>query len=147
MTHRWKQTALAIGVGMMAALGFVAVFAGATNTPIACTVMGVELFGWDPALLLGLVLYTSAFVAEIVRSGIQSVSRGQAEAAAALGLGQGQTMQLVMLPQALREERQARSKPSSTCSAGCPLTARARAGSFQFQELSLPYFGALLRRT
>ncbi len=54
------------------------------------------------SVLLGLTVYTAAFVAEVVRSGIQSVSRGQAEAAAALGLAQGQTMQLVMLPQALR---------------------------------------------
>ena len=54
------------------------------------------------SVLIGLTVYTAAFVAEVVRSGIQSVSRGQAEASAALGLAQGQTMQLVMLPQALR---------------------------------------------
>jgi general L-amino acid transport system permease protein len=54
------------------------------------------------ALWLGLSIYTAAFVAEVVRSGIQSVSRGQAEAASALGLSRGQTMRLVMLPQALR---------------------------------------------
>ena len=54
------------------------------------------------ALLLGLVLYTSAFVAEIVRSGIQSVSRGQVEAAMAVGLRPGQVLRLVILPQALR---------------------------------------------
>lgn len=54
------------------------------------------------SLLLGLVIYTAAFVAEVVRAGIQSVSLGQAEAASALGLGRGQTMRLVMLPQALR---------------------------------------------
>ncbi len=54
------------------------------------------------ALLLGLTVYTAAFVAEVVRGGILAVSAGQAEAAAALGLGRGQTMRLVMLPQALR---------------------------------------------
>ena len=54
------------------------------------------------SVLLGLTVYTAAFVAEVVRSGIQSVSRGQAEASAALGLSQSHTMQLVMLPQALR---------------------------------------------
>jgi len=54
------------------------------------------------ALLLGLVLYTSAFIAEVVRSGIQSVSRGQTEAALSLGLSTGQTMRLVSMPQALR---------------------------------------------
>ena len=54
------------------------------------------------ALLLGLVLYTSAFVAEIVRAGIQSVGRGQIEAAMAVGLRSGQVLHLVVLPQALR---------------------------------------------
>lgn len=54
------------------------------------------------ALLIGLVIYTAAFVAEVVRGGIQSVSRGQDEAAAALGLSQRQKMKLVILPQAMR---------------------------------------------
>ncbi len=54
------------------------------------------------AVLFGLTIYTAAFVAEVVRSGIQSVARGQSEAAAALGLSKGQEMRLVMLPQALR---------------------------------------------
>ena len=54
------------------------------------------------ALLLGLVLYTSAFVAEIVRSGILALHKGQSEAASALGLSRGQVMRLVLLPQALR---------------------------------------------
>jgi general L-amino acid transport system permease protein len=54
------------------------------------------------AVLLGLSVYTAAFVAEVVRSGIQSVSGGQGEAAAALGLNTNLTMRLVMLPQALR---------------------------------------------
>jgi general L-amino acid transport system permease protein len=54
------------------------------------------------ALLFGLVANTSAFVAEIVRSGIQAVSWGQTEAASALGLRQGQVLRLVVLPQAVR---------------------------------------------
>ncbi len=54
------------------------------------------------ALLLGLVLYTSAFVAEIVRSGIQAISKGQTEAAVSLGLKPGRVLTLVILPQALR---------------------------------------------
>ena len=54
------------------------------------------------ALLVGLTLYTAAFVAEVVRGGIQSVSLGQAEAASALGLSSVQSMRLVVLPQALR---------------------------------------------
>lgn len=54
------------------------------------------------ALLLGLVLYTAAFVAEVVRAGIQSVSKGQTEAAVAIGLKPGQVLNLIILPQALR---------------------------------------------
>ena len=54
------------------------------------------------ALLAGLVLYTSAFVAEIVRSGIQSVGRGQWMAGYALGLSDRQVVQTVVWPQALR---------------------------------------------
>jgi general L-amino acid transport system permease protein len=54
------------------------------------------------ALLLGLVLYTAAFVAEVVRAGIQSVSKGQREAAMAIGLRPPLVLNLVILPQALR---------------------------------------------
>jgi general L-amino acid transport system permease protein len=54
------------------------------------------------ALLVALILYTGAFIAEIVRGGIQAISRGQTEAAFALGLRPGRTMNLVILPQALR---------------------------------------------
>lgn len=54
------------------------------------------------ALWFALSLYTAAFIAEIVRSGIMSVSKGQSEAAGALGLSSGRTMSLVILPQALR---------------------------------------------
>ncbi len=63
---------------------------------------GLNLSPEFAALLLGLVLYTAAFVAEIVRAGIQSVSRGQTEAAMALGLKPGQVLNLVILPQSLR---------------------------------------------
>lgn len=54
------------------------------------------------ALLLGLVLYTAAFIGEIVRAGIQAVHRGQTEAASALGLRSGHTTRFVVIPQALR---------------------------------------------
>lgn len=50
-----------IPVGLMAALGFVAVFAGATKTPIACTFMGIELFGIEYAIFLALVCFTAYF--------------------------------------------------------------------------------------
>ena len=54
------------------------------------------------AVVIGLTIYTAAFVAEIVRSGIQSVPWGQTEAGSALGLSRGQQLKLVLLPQALR---------------------------------------------
>lgn len=54
------------------------------------------------ALLLALVIYTAAFIAENVRSGIQAVSHGQTEAAHALGIDNGKTLRLVVIPQALR---------------------------------------------
>jgi general L-amino acid transport system permease protein len=54
------------------------------------------------AIVAGLVLYTGAFVAEIVRAGIQSVPTGQWEAARAQGFTYGQLLRLIVLPQALR---------------------------------------------
>jgi general L-amino acid transport system permease protein len=54
------------------------------------------------ALLLGLALYTAAFIAEIVRSGILAVSKGQTEAAYALGIRPNITMRKVIVPQAMR---------------------------------------------
>jgi general L-amino acid transport system permease protein len=54
------------------------------------------------ALLLGLILYTAAYVAEVVRAGIQSVSKGQTEAAMSMGLKPAFVLNLVILPQALR---------------------------------------------
>lgn len=63
---------------------------------------GIQVRNSLIALWLALSLYTSAFIAEIVRSGILAVSRGQTEAAFALGMQPNRTMQLVILPQALR---------------------------------------------
>ena len=63
---------------------------------------GLRLSTEYAAVFSGLVTYTAAFIAEIVRGGIQSVSSGQWEAARSLGLNQGQVMQLVVFPQALR---------------------------------------------
>lgn len=63
---------------------------------------GVNISPEFSALLLGLVLYTAAFVAEAVRAGIQAVSHGQTEAAMSMGLKSGQILNLVILPQALR---------------------------------------------
>ena len=53
-------------------------------------------------MLLGLVIYTAAYIAEIVRSGIQAVSRGQWEAGGALGLRRRVVLRRIVLPQALR---------------------------------------------
>jgi general L-amino acid transport system permease protein len=63
---------------------------------------GIHLRGSLIALWFALSFYTGAFIAENVRAGILSVSRGQTEAASALGLRPGLTMRLVILPQALR---------------------------------------------
>ena len=63
---------------------------------------GIQLSPEFAALLTGLVVYTGAFIAEIVRGGILAVSKGQREAAMALGLTGYQTLRLVILPQALR---------------------------------------------
>lgn len=81
------------------------------NTPLTLVFFGlvfvVPKFGIIPPLgfwtaVLCLALYTSAFVAEALRSGINSVGVGQAEAARAIGLTFGQTLQAVILPQAVR---------------------------------------------
>jgi general L-amino acid transport system permease protein len=63
---------------------------------------GMNLSPEFAALLIGLVIYTAAFIAEVVRSGIQAVNRGQWEAAEALGLKRSQILRLIVLPQALR---------------------------------------------
>ena len=83
----------------------------AAGPPIATTPPVLKGFnfsgGWRispefATLLIGLSLYTATFIAEIVRSGIEAVQKGQAEAAHALGLSSAQTLKLVVLPQALR---------------------------------------------
>lgn len=63
---------------------------------------GVTIIPEFVALLLALVIYTAAFIAEIVRAGIQSVSHGQTEAASALGIKPNHRMRLVVIPQAMR---------------------------------------------
>ncbi|MBB5575443.1 amino acid ABC transporter permease [Rhizobium paranaense] len=63
---------------------------------------GLQLRNAFIALWIGLSVYTGAFIAENVRSGILAISRGQSEAAHALGLSSARTMRLVILPQALR---------------------------------------------
>ena len=94
---------LLIGLPLLAAL--------VTGIPFSTEYASLQGFnmggGWviQPefmALLLGLSLYTAAFIAEIVRAGILAVSRGQTEASFALGLRPGHTNRLVIIPQAMR---------------------------------------------
>jgi general L-amino acid transport system permease protein len=98
-------------VGMAVLLGFPLVTWLSCGAPTAMSIPVLSGFNFTgglsvspefTALLLGLVLYTAAFVAEIVRSGIQAVSKGQTEAAMSLGLKPWQILNLVILPQALR---------------------------------------------
>jgi general L-amino acid transport system permease protein len=63
---------------------------------------GMEVLPEFIALLIGLTTYTAAFIAEVVRAGLQSVPRGQAEAAYSLGLRPGPALRLVVVPQAMR---------------------------------------------
>ena len=63
---------------------------------------GLEVLPELVALLFGLVLYTGAFIAEVVRAGILAVAHGQTEAAHSLGLRPGPTLRLVVIPQAMR---------------------------------------------
>lgn len=63
---------------------------------------GMALSPEFTALLIGLVIYTAAFIGEVVRGGIQAVSKGQLEASRALGLSEGETLRLIVFPQALR---------------------------------------------
>jgi general L-amino acid transport system permease protein len=97
------------GLGLIVGLPAIAFIVG--GAPLALNAPALRGFNFAggsavspefAALLLGLVVYTSAFIAEIVRAGILAVSWGQSEAAMALGLRPGQRMRLVVLPQALR---------------------------------------------
>ncbi|OGO25601.1 MAG: hypothetical protein A2136_11085 [Chloroflexi bacterium RBG_16_54_11] len=63
---------------------------------------GLRLTTEFTALLIGLATYTSAFIAEVIRSGIQAVQKGQIEAARAVGMRYSQTLSLIIVPQALR---------------------------------------------
>jgi general L-amino acid transport system permease protein len=63
---------------------------------------GLEVLPELVALVTGLVIYTAAFIAEVVRAGIMAVPRGQSEAARALGLRRGTELRLIIVPQAMR---------------------------------------------
>ncbi len=105
-THRLRPVGL-LALVLIPAVGW-AIVGGppiGTEAPVQERfnfVGGLALSPEFSALLVGLVLYTAAFIGEVVRGGIQAVRRGQLEAARALGLSEGQTLRLVVFPQALR---------------------------------------------
>lgn len=97
------------GLFMLLVFPFIAYFLGGASLALDYPVLrgfnftgGLSISPELSALLAGLVIYTSAFVAEIVRSGIQSIGSGQWEAASSIGLGKARVLRLVILPQALR---------------------------------------------
>jgi general L-amino acid transport system permease protein len=102
--HIWPW-ALVLVVGLPALLSWIL---GATWTIAIPELRGFNFIGGLTlapeyfALLIALVTYTSAFIAEIVRSGIQAVDKGQWDAAKALGLRRGFVLRHIVLPQALR---------------------------------------------
>lgn len=109
---REGQLALSRGqLAVMAAGGFAILLALALVVEVQVTRPALGTFNFEGgvsiepeflALLIGLSTYTAAFIAEIVRAGLDGVPKGQREAAAALGLSRGQALRLVVLPQALR---------------------------------------------
>ena len=101
---------LLAGAGIVVGISLVALLALAPLTVDVPQIVGsfgrlqggAQLSGNFMALLVGLVVYTSAFIAEIVRAGIQSVGKGQTEAARSVGLSGLLTLRHVSFPQALR---------------------------------------------
>ncbi len=112
--HRQRRSgatfpAVSVGLGLVLGLPIAVYFL--VGAPLGWETPALKGFnyqgGWVfrpefTALLVGLVIYRGAFIAENVRSGIQAVSKGQREAAASIGLTPGRTMQIIVLPQALR---------------------------------------------
>jgi general L-amino acid transport system permease protein len=103
-SYRWLWSAGAvIGVG---ALGYIllgdAFFIEVPELGERRYTGGIQMSPEFAGILLGLTIYTAAFIGEIVRGSILAVSKGQKEAAQALGLRPGQQLRLVVLPQALR---------------------------------------------
>ena len=101
---------VATGLAVLVALPIVGWFLVGSN-PLSATIPELGKFNFEGglrltpefvAMLVGLVIYTGAFIAEVVRAGILAVDRGQFEAARALGLTPMQVLRLVVFPQALR---------------------------------------------
>jgi general L-amino acid transport system permease protein len=107
--HPVGLAALALVVGLPVLVWIVLALAGENpisfDTPKKGTFNlqgGMQILPEFVALLLGLTIYTGAFIAEIVRAGILAVSKGQTEASNSLGLTPGQTLRLIVIPQAMR---------------------------------------------
>ena len=104
-----RAPTLLVSLALLLGLPLLAYFALGEPVTLSYPIMrGFNVTGGLPilpefvALLFGLVVYTAAFIAEIVRSGILAVHKGQTEAAHALGLRAGPTLNLVVIPQAMR---------------------------------------------
>ncbi len=100
---------LSVGLGVIVGLPLLVwLFSGAPTEMNVPELRGFNFQGgisMSPeffTLLLGLTVYTATYIAEVVRSGIQSVAKGQSEAATSLGLKPSWVMRLIVLPQALR---------------------------------------------
>lgn len=103
----WSSVGLLIGLPLLAwlAVGAVAGAPLSWEYPVLKGFNfqgGMALLPELSALVIGLSMYTAAYIAEIVRGGIQAVSHGQTEASLALGLRRSWTLRLVIIPQALR---------------------------------------------
>jgi len=105
-TGQPNRLALTVAVGAAAVLALAIVLAGVgVRDPQLGRfnfVGGAAITPESVALLLGLVLYSAAFIGEIIRGGIDAVGVGQWEAGRAIGLDERQTLRLVVIPQALR---------------------------------------------
>ena len=94
-----------LGAAALVAVGWIVAAPVAFDLPVRDRFNfrgGLSLSPEFTALLVGLVLYTAAFIGEVVRGGIQAVRQGQLEAARALGLSEGDVLRLIVFPQALR---------------------------------------------
>ncbi|MFC7400660.1 amino acid ABC transporter permease [Chelatococcus sp. GCM10030263] len=111
LLSRRSKIRLSAPHAVLAAIAALAAAALACGIGISVSVPELRGFGFNggfrlspefTALIIGFVVYTSAFIGEIVRGGIEAVSMGQWEAGRALGLSERQTLAKVVIPQALR---------------------------------------------